>query len=83
MHEHLVEGFRTTATPHEVGLTAKKTQLLLVDAHAVVHDQMAEEYESADEKERFSFFQLKFWLKFFILIIRSTLQFDIKITTAN
>ena len=38
MHEHLVEGFRATATPHKVVSTAEKAQLLFVDAYAVVKD---------------------------------------------
>ena len=36
IHEHFVEGFRATAALHEVALRAEKTQLLFVDAHAVV-----------------------------------------------
>jgi hypothetical protein len=38
MYEHIVEGFRTTAAPHKVSLTAEKAQLVIVDANAVVYD---------------------------------------------
>ena len=38
MHEHLVKGFRTIVAPHEIALTAKKTQFLLMDAHVMVQD---------------------------------------------
>jgi hypothetical protein len=52
MREHLVEGFRVTVAPHEVALTAKKAQFLLVDAPAMVQYWMAKEYGSAVEKEK-------------------------------
>jgi hypothetical protein len=38
MHEHLFEGFRVTAAPYEVTLTAEKIQFFLVDARAVMQN---------------------------------------------
>ena len=52
MREHPVEGFRATAAPYEVFLTTEKAQLLIVDAHAVVQDQVTEEYELAVDIEK-------------------------------
>ncbi len=52
MHEHLVEGFRVTAAPHEVAWTAENGQFFFVDDHAAVQVQVAEKYESAVDKKK-------------------------------
>lgn len=49
MHEHLVEGFRTTGAPYEIALTVEKAPLLLVDALTMVQEYVTKEYESAVE----------------------------------
>ena len=64
MHEHLVQGFHITAVLYEVALTAEKAPLLFVDAHAMVQEYVAKEYESAVEIETNPTQAL---IKFFIL----------------
>ena len=52
MHEHIVEGFRTTATSHKIALTAEKAELLLEDARVIVQDSVSKEYESAVKMQK-------------------------------